>query len=704
MLVKNQQPQEAVVFDELFKKGLQCHGDGRLTDAVSHYRKAIELAPNYHETYNNLGDVFLDQLQFGEAVTCYRRAVELAPHLPRGHFMLGKALQDQGHLDEAIICYRNAIKLHPNLPKGYYNLGFALAAQGQLDEAISCYRSAVDLKPDFVEAHNILGSALAEQGQLNEAISFYRTAIGLNQEFSDAHNNLGVALAEQGRLDEAIACYHSALSIKPDFLGAHNNLGNALRNQGRLDEAVVCYARALDLKPDFFEAHNNLGATLAEQGRLDEALSCYRKALDLQPEFWNSHFNLGNALREVGRLDEAVVCYGSAIDFNPDAHLVHINLGVTLFEQGRFNEALACYRKFLDLKPDDPDAYLASGNAYRALMRLDEAVVCYQKTLDLKPDDPDAHHNLAMALLARGDMATGWEEYEWRWKTQQMRTDRRNFSEPRWHGEKIDGRTLLIHAEQGFGDTLQFCRYAPLAAARANGSRIILDVPKELVRLLRDLPGVDLVVGYHEPLPTFDFQSPMLSLPWVLGTTMETIPGTTPYLHADKTKATGWHERLASIANKGPRIGLVWAGNPLNHSKALAARDRRRSLAAERLSPLLEIPGLHFFSLQKNGPAAPTTFPVINLMDEMTDFADTAALIANLDLVISVDTAVAHLAAALGKPVWMLNRFDSCWRWLTGRHDSPWYPTLRLYHQPQPGDWDSVVAKIVRDLRGFSIP
>jgi hypothetical protein len=291
----------------------------------------------------------------------------------------------------------------------------------------------------------------------------------------------------------------------------------------------------------------------------------------------------------------------------------------------------------------------------------------------------------------------GWAEYEWRWKTHQLGRGRRNFTQPLWRGQAAPGQTLLIHAEQGLGDTLQFCRFATLAAAR--GVRVVLEVQKPLVRLLRGLQGVAQVFAHGEALPHFDLHAPMMSLPWMLRTTLETLPGAAPYLHADTAEAANWRHRLAEIAPDGQRVGLVWAGSPRTDSPALASVDRRRSMPPAQLGALFECPVVRFFSLQKDGPGAPSNLPMIDVMPEMHDFAATAALIANLDLVISVDTAVAHLAAALGKPVWLLNRFDSCWRWLAGRRDSPWYPTLRLYPQPRLGDWESVLSEVERDLR-----
>jgi Flp pilus assembly protein TadD len=457
---------------------------------------------------------------------------------------------------------------------------------------------------------------------------------------------------------------------------------------------------ALDSKPNYPEAYYNLGTGLQQQGQLDEAVTCYHRALDLRPDYSEAHNNLGCALHQQGRLGQAVACYRTVVELRPDFPTAYSNLGVALQNQGRLDEAIVCHRKAVDLRPNSPEANYHLGNALAHQRRMDEARSSLIKAINLRPDYPEAHFYLARILLALGDMAAGWEEYEWRWQTPQMIKAHRNFIQPQWRGEAADGRTLLIHAEQGFGDTMQFCRYAPLAAARE--LRVIMEVQKPLVRLLSGLPGVELVIARGEELPPFDLHCPMLSMPLALGTTLMTIPGATPSLHADDGQVAAWRARLAAMANQGPRIGLVWAGYPAIHSPVQAARDRRRSLAPDRLAPLFDLPGVHFFSLQKGGPAAPEDFPLSDFMNEAEDFADTAALIANLDLVISVDTAIVHLTATLGKPVWMLDRFDPDWRWFTGRCDSPWYPTLRIYRQPRPGDWDPVLAEIARDLHSFA--
>jgi hypothetical protein len=408
---------------------------------------------------------------------------------------------------------------------------------------------------------------------------------------------------------------------------------------------------------------------------------------------------MGNALLEQGRLDEAAAWCRRAIILKPDQPDAYVSLGTAYKEQGRLSEAVSCFRTALDLDPDFAGAHNNLSNVLRDQGHLDEAIAYFRTAISLKPDFADAHNNLAMALLARGDMSAGWEEYEWRWKTPHLIRAGRGFTQPQWCGEAAAGHVLLIHAEQGFGDTLQFCRYAALASAR--GLRVVLEVQPPLVRLLRSLPGVERVMARGEALPEFDLHCPMLSLPRAVGTTLETIPSAGSYLQADPLGVASWERRLAAMDRPGLRVGLVWAGNPRRHSPAAAALDARRSIAPQRLAPLLDLPGLHWLSLQKDGPAAPEAFALTDFMAGMDDFADTAALVATLDLVISVDSAMAHLAAALGKPVWVLDRFDPCWRWLTGRRDSPWYPTLRLYRQPQPGDWDSVLAEVVHDLHGL---
>ena len=585
-----------------------------------------------------------------EAEQLYRQVLCTSPRHADTLHLLGVLALQAGQPDVAIALIGEAVALEPGVALYHCNSGNALKAAGRLDEAVVRYRRAIGLKPDYAEASNNLGAALQAQGLLEEAAGWFRRAIGLKADLAEAHDNLGNALAALGRAGEAVACHRRAIELSPAYPPAHNNLGAALRQLERLDEAVPVFQQALALQPDFAEAHANLGAVYKQQGKADEAVAACRSATLLQPGLAEAHETLGGALADQGLLAEAAASLRRAIALRPGNHAAHDNLATVLLEQG-------C---------------------------LDEAITGFRAAVALQPDAANAHHNLAMALLARGDMAEGWREYEWRWRTPQFA--QRCFNRPQWGGEPGGGRMLLIHAEQGFGDTIQFCRFTRFAAAL--GWRVVLEVQPALVRLLRRLEGVEQVIGRGEALPAFDAHCPMLSLPLALGTELATIPGGGPYLSADADEAAAWRVRLGGA----PRIGLAWAGS------VTLPTDRRRSMAPERLAPLIAVPGVRFVSLQKACPA-PAAFGMIDVMNEIGDFAATAALVANLDLVISVDTAVGHLAAALGRPVWLLDRFDADWRWLVGRRDSPWYPSLRLYRQQAPGDWDGVLSEVAADLR-----
>jgi len=647
---------------------LAHHRAGRLHDAEQIYRRILTIDRRHADSWHLLGLIAHARGQHDLAASSIRKAIAINGRAAAYHFSLGNALVSLDRCDAAIACYRRTLDLHPDFPDAHGNFGNALRQLGRLAEAVDCYRRAVELTPRSADLLNNLGITLRQHGQLADAVACFRRALDLNPEFPAAHNNLGNALRHEGRLDEAAACYRRALALDPDYADAHANLGGVLEAQGGVDEAVALLRHALTLRPDHPEAHNNLGNALKAQGHLAAAVACFRQALHLRPDYDEAQYNLGNVLRAQGDLEAAVDCFRQALVLRPDFADAHVNLGNTLAEQ----------------------------------RRLDEAMACYRHAIALQPDQPDAHFNLGIVLLTCGDLMAGWREYEWRWRMPHMRAACRDMSKPQWYGEAAEGRTLLIHAEQGFGDTLQFCRYVRLAAER--GLRVILQVPQPLVRLLRgvagvELAGVELVVACGGDPPPFDLHCPMLSLPLVFGTTLATIPQGAAYLHADPRQVEGWQARLGGMPGRALRVGVVWAGDPRTHSPALAAVDRRRSLAPDRLAPLFDVPGVDWFSLQKTGPAPPAELRLTDLMHEMADFADTAALIANLDLVIAVDTAVAHLAAALGRPVWLLDRFDSCWRWLTDRRDSPWYPTLRLYRQPRAGDWDAVLTEVARDLR-----
>jgi tetratricopeptide (TPR) repeat protein len=527
-------------------------------------------------------------------------------------------------------------------------------------------------------------------GRRAEADALYRHILGQIPKDPNALHTLGVLAHQAGQHEFAADLFRRAVELQPDDAEFHDHLGMALAALGRWDEAAESLARAMELEPGP-ETSLNLAHALRRTGRSEEAMARYRQAIELQPNFHAAHNNLGNLFRESGQLDEAIASYRRALDVKPDYLEALNNLGGALLESGRPPEAIEQYERALALRLDLPELHNNLGKALRANGQVREAIAAHDRALALKPDNAEAHWNRGLMLLLNGQLEEGWDEYEWRWLVPEFKSPRRNFRQPLWSGQPLKGRRILLHAEQGFGDTIQLARYVPLVA-RAGG-RVILEGPPELQRLLRTLPGVEQLVAAGQPLPEFDLHCPLLSLPKALGTTLRTVPGFIPYLQADPRIASSWKDRLR-LPTECLRVGLTWAGSAANPN------DRNRSLSLATLAPLAQCQNVAFYNLQ-SGPAATETsrFDFMNPAQEFVDFADSAALIANLDLIITVDTATAHVAGAIGAPVWVLLPFAPDWRWLIDRHDSAWYPTMRLFRQPRIRDWAAVIESLALDLR-----
>jgi tetratricopeptide (TPR) repeat protein len=634
----------------------------------------------------------------------------LAPAQPTGAaslasiFAEGLARHQAGRLADAERIYSHILARQPDHFDSRQLLGAIFLQRGKYAEALHHVELALKKNPDNVFVLNNHGVILHELARFEHALTSLDRAIALRPDYADAHSNRGNALKALRRFDEALASYDRALTLRADFAQAHSNRGGVLCELKRFEEALVSCECALELQPDFAEAHCNRANALHKLRRLDEAAAGYDRALSLKPNYAEAYSNKGTVLHDLHRFEEELENYNCALALRPDFAEALSNRGNALQELKRFDEALKDYEHAISLRPNFAEAYSNRGNALRELNRFEDALASFDHAIALQPDLPEAYFNSAICLLLTGDLDRGWQRYEWRWQTDQLKSERRNFLQPQWTGSgEIAGKTILLHAEQGLGDTLQFCRYAPLVAAR--GGRVILEVQKPLVTLMRTLAGDTGIIAKGDPLPAFDLHCPLLSLPFALNTAPNTIPGRTPYLSSDPTKRNAWLARL------GPpdkfRLGLVWAGDPRKQLPNAHLIDRQRSVSFDMLAPLFDIDNCEFVSLQKGADAvaqlqaSPLRRRVIDWSDDFNDFSDTAALIDNLDLVIAVDTSVAHLAGALGKPLWLLNRYNTCWRWLLDRDDSPWYPGLRQFRQDATRTWDPVIGHVAAALRDY---
>lgn len=636
----------------------------RLKDAVAHHRQ---------------GDL-------AQALVGYDAILAIDPGFFDALHLKGVIAAQQGRNDEAVSLMRRALAVMPDHAGAHGNLGNLLLRLGRADEALASFDALIARQPDNAGALSARAAALHMLGRLDEVVTAWDRALALDTSNAAAWYNRGNALQALGRAQEALASHDKAVALRPSDADAIYGQGNALQALAQVAEAIARYDAVLALKDDHAEAWSSRGNALRRLGRLDEALTSHDRAIALKPASADAHHNRAAALVAAGRLDEALQSYDRALALKPDHAAALSGRGTALRDLGQLDAALASYDRALELAPGDADTWSNRGILLQGLLRLEESIASYDRAIALNPEHIGAQWNRANALLLSGDFERGWPAYEWRWRS------RPPGAADRWFGDQpVKGRHIFLRAEQGLGDTIQFARYAPLL--QANGAKVTLAVQPPLRRLLATLaPGFEVVAGREGGI---DLGCPLLSLPLVFGTTLDTIPAPPRYLAAEEDLVAAWRARLPSDSKQ--RIGLAWSGNP-NHRN-----DRNRSLPLAALEPLLDIDA-HFVSLQKDVPerdaATIERLKLIRVSDDLRDFTDTAALIEALDLVITVDTSVAHLAGALGKPVWILLPFSPDWRWLTGRDDSPWYPSARLFRQAAPGEWTDVVRRVGEALRG----
>jgi len=606
-----------------------------------------------------------------------------------------------GQVARARAAYEGILSTCPDDPEALHLLGLAVHQAGEPDRAAALIGQALRLRPGQAVVHGNLGVVLSALGRHEEALLHCERAIALQPDHPEAHGSRGHALQALGRDLAAIASYDMALLFRPDDPETHYRRGLSLQRLQRFEAAAQAHAQAVALAPRLGDAHFQRGNALRAMGRAAEALASYEAAIAARPDDAESHGNRANLLQEAGQLEAAVAGYDQALAILPGYAGAHHNRGVALRALSRPEEALASLDRALAIDPGNAGAHLERGLALQDLNRADEALASHGRALALRPGDPVATWNQAWVRLLTGDYEHGWAQYEAGWAAGQ-RGPRREFDRPLWTGqEPLQGRTILLHAEQGLGDTLQFCRYA--APVAALGARVVLEVPAPLVSLMQGLDGVDTVVEAGAALPPFDLHCPLLSLPRAFGTRLDTIPAAGPYLRSDPAPRQRWKQQLGASRGR-PRLGLAWSGSTWG-------RNARRSLTLGEFLPSLpaRVEGVCLQkALREIDREVLQAQPNLRFFGEsIADFSDTAALCDSVDLVVSVDTSVAHLAAAMGRPTWILLPHAADWRWLLDRSDSPWYPSVRLYRQHAPGDWSQVLARLRADLRaacGGSVP
>jgi len=572
-----------------------------------------------------------------------------------------------GHVEQAEHLYRQVLEERPHDPHVLHSLGVITFRKGQVEQAAQLVGRAIQADPQVSQFYNTLGVILDNLGRVDEALTALRQAIDLRPDYIEAYNNMAITLQTAGRIEEAIEVCRKALEVQPTYARAYHTMGFCLHALGHLDEAITSYQKALALDPSLVEVYNQLGVVFSQQERFDEAVGYLQQAVGRDPQYAEAHNNLGIVRRALGQMDRAI----------------------------------ECYRKAIQIQPRFPEAHYNLANALKELGDCDRSIACYDQAIGLRPDYADAHWNRALAFLLKGDLKQGWKEYPWRHKANlDTSLYPHVFSRPRWQGEPLADKRLLVYCEQGLGDAIQFIRFVPQIKA-LGAAEVILETWPPLVQLLKVIPCVDrLVEASTQKLPEdeFDLCVSIMDLPRVFGTSLDTIPGTVPYLYPEPAKVGTWQQRLTG---PGLKVGIVWAGRPTH------GNDANRSCRLEPFLALAKIDGVQLYGLQK-GPAAsqvhllPSDISFTNLGEEFTDLMDAACCMEAMDLVISVDTAMAHLAGALGRPVWTLLPFAPDWRWMLHRDDSPWYPTMRLFRQGRPKDWDDVFAAVGEQLRILS--
>jgi Flp pilus assembly protein TadD len=717
---------------ERLQAAVRHHIAGRLREAIDVYQEILRATPNDADVMQRLGAALAQAGRVAEGAQLMASSLELQPDRPQVLLNLGRALLSLGHQEDALSCFDRAVAFDSSSSAAFRMRGTALAALGRTQDALANLGQAVRLAPTDPNALIDLGVTLDTAGRAPDALACFERAIEIDPTQAPAHHNIGLLAARMRDYERALASFDRALALQPRNAALYVNRGTSLKELGRLPEAVTSFSQALSLEPSYEALRNRAvvnillerygeslrdyddlvarygekdrdlvgrGTALLALGLNAQALALLERAVVLFPDESDAHTQLGVALLRLERYNEAAERFARALKIKGDVPEVLNNRGVALAALGRTDEALQEFVHAAAVAGDRPDAHTNMGVLFKSIGRYRQAALSFERALSLKHDDPAANFELAFLRLTLGEFRDGWPLYESRFRVPALAIPTRDFGVPRWHGaEPLAGKTILVHAEQGLGDTLQFARYLPLL--RDKGATVVFEVMPQLEALLGTLPGGVQMIARGDPVPAaIDYHCPLLSLPLEFGTQLTNIPNMVPYLSAEATRQAIWAQRLQPLS--GLRVGIAWQGN-VQVERLIWARGR--SMPLNVLAPLAALAGVSLVSLQK-GPGA-EQLSAVDFRERVLDlgadldggpdaFLDTAAVMANLDLVITTDTSIAHLAGALGRPTWVALNASPDWRWLLERSDSPWYPTLRLFRQP---DRDRGWAPVVTDM------
>ena len=729
---------------ELFESGQQCHEKGELDRALAFYGKTLKLDETHWGALIGSAIICSQSRQFEESLIFFERAHALNPGDLQCLMQWGLTLKEMGRLENALEIFDRALQVNPALDEIYIHKGLTLMGLKSWRAALTCFLQVIPSQPQHAPLHLYKARALSELKEYEGAMVSFDQAIALDENYIEAHFSKAQACQEAGDFSSALKSFDQVVQKAPNFSVAHQYRGYVLFHLGRLPEAIEAYQRSLSLEPGNKESWFQLGVAQHQLEHLDAALISYEKAIQLGTQDDKAFFNAGLLLINSGRYSQAIKRFNQVIDlggvvplayvnrgmaqqymgdvagaqlsFNQaiaidfQCSLAHFNLGVLQQKQRDLQSALMSYGQTIKCDPEHLSGWLNMGDVLHDLQHPKAAIECYERALILKPEDAHILYHMSLSLLLDGQYERGWEYFESRrdYEGAALAQRKSALSTPLWLGqESLKDQRILIQSEQGLGDTLQFVRFVQiLVQARA---KVILQVPAALKTLLKCVSGVELLIAQGERVPEVDFYCPMMSLPHALRRYLENEPdpfvADRPYIHAPAVKLKWWSQRMQKTLKR--KVGLVWSGGFRPNLPGSWEVNERRNVPLE-LFQVLGLDAIEYYSLQKGEPAQSQLaqlsqsnqlpLALINWMDDAHDFSDTAALVEQLDLVIAVDTSTAHLAGAMGKPVWLLNRYDTCWRWGVSGEQSPWYPTMRIFRQTQMGDWQGVMQTVRKEL------